>query len=90
MEIAINLIAIGVFTIAVAIFLLRIHIAKTKLEKKPVKDKEKEQQELSHLKTKVEWLECNRIQGYITEEEFQSEMSKIDKRLKELESLYGK
>lgn len=90
MEIAINLIAIGIFSLAVAIFLLRIHIAKTKLEKKKPVDKEKEQQELSHLRTKVEWLECNRIQGYITEEEFQSEMAKIDERLKVMErGLYG-
>lgn len=85
MEIATNLIAIGVFTIAVAIFLLRIHIAKTKLTKKKPIDKEKEQQELANLRTKVERLERNRIQGYISEEEFQSEMAKVDERLKKME-----
>lgn len=94
-KITMDLIAIGIFSIAVALFVLKIHIAKTKLEKKNAInlveiDKEKVKQELTYLELKTRSIEWQRIQGYITEEEFQKEMAKIDKRLKELESLYGK
>lgn len=86
-KITMDLIGIAVFSLAVALFVLKIHIAKSKA--KPV-DKEKTKQELKVLKLNAQRLERDKILGYISEEVYQEELAKIDKRLKELESLYGK
>ena len=70
-------------TAIVAIY--RIEIAKKQLIKPKKVDKEKVKQELQVLKNKTGELERKRILGYITEEEFQREMAKIDTKLKEME-----
>ena len=87
-KITMDLIGIAIFSLAVALFVLKIHIAKSKLEKKKPIDKEKVKQELKVLKLNAQRLERDVILGYIPEEVYQEELAKIDKRLKELESLY--